>query len=234
MDVRVRLWRKLSAEELMLLNCGVGEDSWESLGLQGDPTSPSWRRSVLNIHWKDWCWSWKSNTLATSCKKLTHLKGPWCWEGLRVGGEGDDRGWDGWMASPTQWTWVWVDSWSWWWTGRPGVLQFMGSKRVRHDWVTELNWRWNCQYLGSAPYSGSPQVVTPKLRGRVLWWHRCVNQHSMMGLALAAQCLIPWPFNAGGEGLTPGQGPWSHMPHGVAKKKQKPIYIYTHTHVVYI
>ena len=64
----------------------------------------------------------------------------WCWEGLSVGGEGDDRGWDGWMASPTPWTWVWVNSGSWWWTGRPGVLQFMGSQRVRHDWVTELNW----------------------------------------------------------------------------------------------
>ena len=58
MDVRVGLWRKLSIEELMLLNCGVGEDSWESLGLQGDPTSPSWRRSVQGVLWKDWCWSW--------------------------------------------------------------------------------------------------------------------------------------------------------------------------------
>ena len=56
------------------------------------------------------------------------------------GGEGDDRGWDGWMASPTRWTWVWVDSGSWWWTGRPGVLRFMGLQRVRHDWATELNW----------------------------------------------------------------------------------------------
>ena len=62
------------------------------------------------------------------------------WERLRAGGEGDDRGWDGWMASPTQWTWVWVNSGSWWWTGRPGVLWFMGSQRVRHDWVTDLNW----------------------------------------------------------------------------------------------
>ena len=59
---------------------------------------------------------------------------------IRAGGEGDDRGWDGWMVSLTQWTWVWVDSGSWWWTGRPGVLQFMGSQRVRHDWATELNW----------------------------------------------------------------------------------------------
>ena len=67
------------------------------------------------------------------------------WEGLGAGGEGDSRGWDGWMASPTQWTWVWVNSGSWRWTGRPGLLQFMESQRVGHDWATELNWieRWN-------------------------------------------------------------------------------------------
>ena len=76
----------------MLLNCGVGEDSWESLGLQGDPTSPSWRKSVLSIHWKDWCWTWNSNPLATWCEELTRLKRPWCWERLKVGGEGDKRG----------------------------------------------------------------------------------------------------------------------------------------------
>ena len=76
MDVRVGLWRNLSTEKLMLLNCGIGEDSWESLGLQGDPTSPSWRRSVLSVHWKDWCWNWNSNTLATSCEELTHWKRP--------------------------------------------------------------------------------------------------------------------------------------------------------------
>ena len=84
------------------------------------------RKSVLNIHWKDWCWSWNSNTWATWCEKLTHWKRPWCWERLKAGGEGDDWGWDGWMASPTQWAWVWVNSGSWWWTGRPDVLQFMG------------------------------------------------------------------------------------------------------------
>ena len=118
----------------------LGEDSWESLGLQGDPTSPSERKSILNIHWKDWCWSWNSNTLATWYEELTHLKRPWCWERLKAGGEGNNRGWDGWMASPTQWTWIWVNSGSWWWTGRPGVLQSMGSQRVGHEWVTELNW----------------------------------------------------------------------------------------------
>ena len=70
----------------------------------------------------------------------THLKRPWGWERLKAGREGDYRGWDGWMASQTQWTWVWVNSRSWWWTGRPGVLQSMGLQRVGHDWVTELNW----------------------------------------------------------------------------------------------
>ena len=75
-----------------------------------------------------------------SWEELTHWKRLWCWEGLGAGGEGDKRGWDGWMASLTWWTWVWVNSGSWWWTGRPGVLQFMGSQRVRHNWATELNW----------------------------------------------------------------------------------------------
>ena len=84
-------------------------------------------------------WSWNANTLATWCQELTHLKRPWGWERLREGGEGEDRGWDGWMASLTQWTWVWVNSGSWWWTGRPGVLWFIGSQRVGHDWATELN-----------------------------------------------------------------------------------------------
>ena len=65
---------------------------------------------------------------------------PWCWERLKAGREGDDRGWDTWMASLTQWTWVWANFGSWWWTGKPGTLQSMGSQRVGHDWATELNW----------------------------------------------------------------------------------------------
>ena len=75
-----------------------------------------------------------------SCDELTYWKRLWCWEGLGAGGEGDDRGWDGWMASLTGWTWVWVNSGSWWWTGRPGMLRFMGLQRVRHDWETDLIW----------------------------------------------------------------------------------------------
>ena len=123
----------------MLLNCGVGEDSWESLGLHWDQTSQSKRKSVLNIHWKDWCWSWNSPTLATWCKELTHCKKPWCWERLKTGGGGDVRGWSGWMASLTRWTWVWASSGSWWWTEKPSVLQSMGSQRVGQGWATELN-----------------------------------------------------------------------------------------------
>ena len=140
MNVRVGLWRRLSTEELMLLNCGVGEDSWESLGLQGDPTSPFWRRYP-------WDFFGRNNAKAETPELwLYHVKSwligkDWCWEGLGAGGEGNDRGWDGWMASPTLWTWVWVSSRSWWWTGRPDVLRFMGSQRVRHDWATKLmNW----------------------------------------------------------------------------------------------
>ena len=100
-------------------------------------TRRSNQETNLTIHWKDSCRSWSSNTLATWREELTHWKRPRCWERLKAGGEGDDGGWDGWMASPTRWTWVWVTSRSWWWTGKPGVLQSMGLQRVGHDWVTD-------------------------------------------------------------------------------------------------
>ena len=119
---------------------------------------------VLNIHWKEWCWSWNSNTLATWCDEPTHLKRPWCWERLKAVGEGDDRGWDGWLASPTQWTWVWTNSRRWWRTGKPGMLQSMGLQRVRHDWATELNLareknllEWS--QLGKAGHGGKAWLV---------------------------------------------------------------------------
>ena len=145
MDVRVGLWRKLSTKKLMLLNCGVGEDlrvPWTARRLNQSilrEISPGYSLEGLML-------SWNSNTLATSCGELTHWKRPWCWEGLGAGGEGDNRGWHGWMASPTQWAWVWVNSGSWWCTGRPGMLWFMGLQRVGHNWVTELNWTdwWLC------------------------------------------------------------------------------------------
>ena len=90
------------------------------------------RKSTLNIHWKDWCWSWSSNTLATWWEELAHWKRCWCWERLRAGGEGDDRGWDGWLASSTQWTWV-----SKLWEIGQGSLACMGSQRGGHNWATE-------------------------------------------------------------------------------------------------
>ena len=101
------------------------------------PVNPKGNQSW--IFFGDWCWSWNSNTLATWCEELTHLKRPWCWEILKMELGGGNRGWDGWMASPTWWTWVWVGSRSWWRTGKPGVLQSVGLQRVGHHWVTELN-----------------------------------------------------------------------------------------------
>ena len=138
MDLRFGPQKRLSTEELMLLNCSVGEDSWESLGLQVDQTSQSWRKSILIfIHWNDWSWICSSHNLAIWCQEVSHSKRPWCWERLKKGKEGYDRGWDGWMASQTEWTWVWASSRRWLWTGKPGMLQSMGSQRVKHNWVTE-------------------------------------------------------------------------------------------------
>ena len=150
---------ELRGEKLMLLNPGVGEDCWVSFVLQGDPTSPFLRKWVLNIYWKDWRWSWNSNTLATWCEELTHLKRPLCWERLKAGGEGDNRGWDGQIESLTKWTWVWVSSGSWWWTGRPGMLRSMGLQS--QTWLndsTELNWRIH--------------LIFPSFRGQRAMWAR--------------------------------------------------------------
>ena len=94
--------------------------------------------SVLNFHWKDWCWSWNTNTLAIWCEKLSHWKWHWCWERIKTRGKEDDRGWDGWMASPTQRTWVWASSGHWEWTGKPGLLQCKESQAVGQNWMTEL------------------------------------------------------------------------------------------------
>ena len=122
----------------MLLNCGTGQDSWESLGLPGDPPvnprgNQSWifigrtdAEAEIPILWPPGAKSWPIGKDPDAGKDWRREKGT--------------RAWDGWMASPTQWTWVWVNSGSWWWTGRPGVLQSMESQRVRHDWATELNW----------------------------------------------------------------------------------------------
>ena len=122
----------------MLLKRGVGEDSWESLGLQGDPNRPFWRRSSLGFLWKERCESWNSSTLATSCEELTHWKRLWCWEGLGAGGEGDDRGWDGWVASPTRWMWVWVNPG--FGDGQEGLARCNSWGRKESDTTEQLNW----------------------------------------------------------------------------------------------
>ena len=111
-------------------------------------------------------WGWNSNTLATLCKEWTHLKRPWYWERLKAVKEGDDTVWNGWMASLTRLTWVWTSSGNCWWTGKPGVLQFIGSKSVRHDWATELTLLYQlycciCQiatHVVSRDFSRCPQV----------------------------------------------------------------------------
>ena len=168
----------------------------------------------MNVHWKDWCWSWNSNTLATWCKELTHLKRPWCWERLKAGEEGDDRGWDGWMASPTRCTWVWVNSGSWWWTGRPGVLRFMGSQRVRHDWVTELNWTSGSDGKESACNVGDPGSIPG-------WEDPLENGMATQSCILAWR--IPWTEEPGGLQSRGSQ----RVEHNWVTKPQHYHYLYT-------
>ena len=124
-----------------------------------------------------------SNPLATWCEEVTHLKRPWCWARLRAGAEGDDRGWDGWMAWPTRWTWVQVDSRSWWWTRRPGVLQFMGRKES--DMTEQLNWTdWNSKryYLGGSPTDFISRIILNSYHFR---WssniYEIINMHANPG-----------------------------------------------------
>ena len=161
----------------MLLNSVVGEDSrvpW---------TARRSNQSILKeispeYTLKDSCWSWNSNTLATWYKEMTYLKRPWCWERLRAGGEWDNRGWDGWMASPNQWAWVWVNSGSSWWTGRPGFLRFTGSQKLRHDWATELNWK---RSTCSIYHSGLEKYIYILSIARHLTW---VRNWDFLGLSI--------------------------------------------------
>ena len=128
--------KKAESQKLMLLNCGVGEDSWESLGLQGDPVYPKGNQSWIFTGRTDAKAEmpilWPPDVKTDSLEKTLMLGK------LKAGGEGDDRGWDGWIASLTWWTRVWVRSRSWWWTGKPDVLQSSGSQRIGHDWMTEF------------------------------------------------------------------------------------------------
>ena len=134
--------RRQNTKELMLLNCAVGEDSWESL--ETARRSNQWILKEINSEYSlEWLMlRLKLQYFGQLMRRANSLKKkkPWCWERLKVEGERNDREWDGWMASLTQGTWVWVNTRSCWWTGRPGLLQSLFSQRVGHDWVAELNW----------------------------------------------------------------------------------------------
>ena len=139
---------------------------------------------MLNVHGKDWCWNWSSNTLATWCGELIHWKGPWCWERLKAGGEGGNREWDDWMASLTQWVWVWANSGRWWRTGKSGVLQSMGLQRVRHDWAPP---RWQHPVCTGLCQSPAPTFIYTKAVVPSVPWEG-KKSHSMPESALA---LLP-------------------------------------------
>ena len=123
----------------MLLNWGVGEDSWESRGLQGEPTRLHLKEIGLEYSLEGLMLKLKLQYFGHLMQRTNSFEKTRCWERLRAGEE-NDRGWDGWMASLTQWTWVWASSGSWWWTGKPDELHPTGSQRARHKWATELNW----------------------------------------------------------------------------------------------
>ena len=108
-------------------------------------------------------------SMATWCEELTHQKRPWCWETLRVGGEKSDRGWDGWMASSTQWAGVWANSGRWWRTGNPGVLPSMGLQRVRHYWVTQQQ-----QQIPELTAAWSGEAAVDLRRSNWVW--KCIFQ----------------------------------------------------------
>ena len=169
--------RKLSTEELMLFELWC----WRRL-LRVPWTARRSNQSFL-----------KETSPEYSLEGLMLKLKPWCWERLKAGGEGDDRGWDGWMASPTQWTRVWISSGNWWRTGKPGVLQSMGLQRVRHDWATELNW------------TGVTMSV----------WDGSVCSDGHLKPGLGTSLLVQWlrlhAAHAGGLGSIPGQGTRSHM-----------------------
>ena len=124
----------------MLLNCGAGEDSWEVSWTARRSNQSILKEINLEYSLEGVIRKLKLQYFGHLMRRADSLEKTWCWERLKLGGEGDDRGWDGWMASLTQWRWVWVNSRSWWWTRRSVVLQSMGSQRVGHVWVTELNW----------------------------------------------------------------------------------------------
>ena len=151
----------------MLLNCDVGEGSWESLRQQ-DQTSQSWRKSVLNIHWKDWCWSWNLILWPPDVEELTYWKICWCWERQKAREEGFNREWDSWMVSVTQWTWVCASSGSWWWTGSLVCCSPWGCKES--DATEWLNWSAHMGSIGLFAWILEKHFPFHISLSK-LWWH---------------------------------------------------------------
>ena len=160
------------------------------------PPSPHFLPSFLSSLHSLYILTASSNTLVIWCEELTHWKRPWCWEDWRQE-KGDDRGWDGWMTSPTQWTWVWASSRSWWWTERPGVVLSIGSQRVRHDWVTELNW-WSCKAALNPGHSDSQEQC-------VLRTASCSSLLNSSGV-YTLMMLWYWPSGGMWSGLSLSKG----------------------------
>ena len=133
----------------------------------------------------------KLQYFATSCEELTHWKRLWCWEGLGAGEEGDNRGWDGWMTSLTRWTRVWVNSGSWCWTGRPGVLRYMRSQRVGHDWATELNWTELSIHFRGISYPCPVQWTVGTEDESCVGATWCSNSHSFKALSEGLKIFPP-------------------------------------------
>ena len=165
------------------------------------------REINLNTHFKDWCWSWNSSPLATWCEEPTHWKRPWCWERLKAISEEGNRRWDGWVASSTQWIWVWGNSRRWWRTGKPGMLQSMGSQRLRHDWATKQE-----QSLIPLPKLSKDAVSFLSPWGLLLWCKPSSLGHRMekkKSPVLHFHCLKEVHYRLS---VQPWLGPsWSYM-----------------------
>ena len=164
----------------MLSNCGVGEDSWvlwtarrSNLSILKE-ISPEYSLEGLML-------KLMLQYLATWCEQLTHWKRPWCWERLKAGGEGDNRGWDGWMPSPTRWTWVWASSGSWmdmeaWSRSFPYFLQFKSefSNKEFMIWATVSSWSCFCWLYRASPSLAAKNIII-LISVLTIWWCRCVE-----------------------------------------------------------
>ena len=186
MDVRVGLQRKLSTEELMLLNCGVGEDSpWTARRYNQSilkEISPEYSLEGLMLKLKLQYFGhlmWRADSFENTLM-LGKIVGPM---------EGDDRRWDCWMISPTQWTWVWVDSGSWWCTGRPSMLRFMGSQRVGHDWATELNWNYLRSYKSTSLLQLYEASFSSYISSKTIYYNRLNSARGESSCLLLSQIV---------------------------------------------